>query len=253
MFLPYFLTHLEPLLPSFFSPLTEMTAAKPVHGQDESLADWLNKPRFTGHVPNDLIAVGSTEIFPLLFQRRTSRASTYHSGEDTAATPIDSEVGGAEIVAVLASPLYVQEREASADPSRVAQIQKIRLRPHHIFQSNAEKLAQKVTHTRKSSLKHHSDREDRIFRQKSTGSRALKLQAQQGAREEKAALARFLSGISYENSSWRTKKPYTLRGKIQHTLMQESTAEHADSSVHSLRQHLSLSLLRTPNYNFFRE
>ena len=59
----------------------------------------------TGYESNDLIAVGNAEIMPLLFQRRTSRASTYHSGEDTVATPNDSEVDDAHIVGLLASPL----------------------------------------------------------------------------------------------------------------------------------------------------
>ena len=32
---------------------------------------------FTGYEPNDLIEVGNTEVKPLFFQSRTSRASTY--------------------------------------------------------------------------------------------------------------------------------------------------------------------------------
>ena len=72
---------------------------------------------FTSHEPNNLIEVGNTDIMPLLFTRRMSRASTDHSGEDTVATPIDSEVDDAQIVGMLASPQYIQERKATADPS----------------------------------------------------------------------------------------------------------------------------------------
>ena len=47
--------------------------------------------------------------------------SIYYSGEDTVVTPNDSEIDCAKIVGILVSqsPLYIQEREASVDPSRV--------------------------------------------------------------------------------------------------------------------------------------
>ena len=50
---------------------------------------------FVDDEPNDLTEVNNSEVTPIFFQRRTSRASTYNSGEDTAATPVDSEVDDA--------------------------------------------------------------------------------------------------------------------------------------------------------------
>ena len=39
------------------------------------------------HEPNDLFEVNKSEVTPIFLQRRTSRASTYNSGEDIATAP----------------------------------------------------------------------------------------------------------------------------------------------------------------------
>ena len=106
---------------------------------------------FTGYEPNNLIEVGNTEIMPLFFQRRTSRASTYHSGEDTVATFIDSEVDDAQIAGMLASTLYIQERErqVQTDPDFFTLIEKIRRRAHPSF-SQVRGNLHRSSHTKES-------------------------------------------------------------------------------------------------------
>ena len=76
-----------------------------------------NKSASTGYEPNDLIEVNHSEVTPIFFQARQSRVSTYNSGEDIATTPMDWEVDDDQNMGMLASPLYIQGREASAESS----------------------------------------------------------------------------------------------------------------------------------------
>ena len=46
-------------------------------------------------------------------------ASTHNSYEDGATTPVESEINDAQIIGMLASPLFIHEREASADQPRI--------------------------------------------------------------------------------------------------------------------------------------
>ena len=86
--------------------------------------------------------------------------STCDSAENIATPPPESDLDDEQIRNMLASPLYLQVREASADRSRV----------HHSFKENsvsssshfresAGKLAAMLSHKRKSSQETLSDRE----------------------------------------------------------------------------------------------
>ena len=73
---------------------------------------------FTSYEPNDLTEMNNTELTPIFFHR-PSVTSTYDSAESIAIPPPESDVEDEEMMDVLASPLYLQEREASADQPRV--------------------------------------------------------------------------------------------------------------------------------------
>ena len=88
---------------------------------------------FTAYEPNDLTEVNNPEVPHIFFQRRTSRASTCNSGEDIAHTPMDSKVDDAQIVGMLASQLYTQERERQ-------------VQTHHEFITLTEKVSCQVHH-----------------------------------------------------------------------------------------------------------
>ena len=72
----------------------------------------------TGYEPNDLIEMDNTEITPIFFHR-SCVTSTYDSAESIAALPPESDLDDEQIKDTLASPLYLPEREASADQPRV--------------------------------------------------------------------------------------------------------------------------------------
>ena len=72
----------------------------------------------TGYVPKDLIDVNDTEVSPMFFHR-PSMTSTYDSAESIATPPLESDLDDQQIRDTLASPLYLREREASAE-SRIS-------------------------------------------------------------------------------------------------------------------------------------
>ena len=101
--------------------------------------------------PNSRIVDNSTEVKPMFFHR-PSMTSTYDSAESIATLPPESDVDDEQIWNMLASPLYLQEREARADQPRV----------YHSFRENsvsssshfreiAGKPAAVFSHTRRSS------------------------------------------------------------------------------------------------------
>ena len=81
----------------------------------------------TGYEPNakDLIEVTKTEVKPMFFHR-PSMASTHDSAESFVTPPPESDLDD-QVRKMLASPLYLQEREASADRPRV----------YHSFRENS--------------------------------------------------------------------------------------------------------------------
>ena len=85
---------------------------------------------------------------------------TYESAESIATPPAESDWFDEQIRNMLASPLYLQEREVSADRSRVdhsSRENSVSSSSH--FRESAEKLAAVFSHKRKSSQETLSDRE----------------------------------------------------------------------------------------------
>ena len=73
----------------------------------------------TSYEPKDLTEEDtSVQVEPMFFHR-PSVTSTYDSAESIATPPPESDLDKEQIRALQASPLYLQEREASADQSRV--------------------------------------------------------------------------------------------------------------------------------------
>ena len=72
----------------------------------------------TGYEPNDLTDMNNTEVTPIFFHC-WSVTSTSDSAESIATPPPESDVDDEQIRNMLAPPLYLQEREASADRSQV--------------------------------------------------------------------------------------------------------------------------------------
>ena len=66
----------------------------------------------TGYEPKDFIEVNDTEVSPMFFHR-PSMTSTYDSVESIATPPLESDLDDQQIGDMLASPLYLRERERS--------------------------------------------------------------------------------------------------------------------------------------------
>ena len=67
----------------------------------------------TGYEPKDLMEVNDTEVSPMFFHR-PSMTSTYDSAESIATPPLESDLDDQQVRDMLASPLYLREREREA-------------------------------------------------------------------------------------------------------------------------------------------
>ena len=73
----------------------------------------------TGYEPNATVEMSSAEVTPILLpSRRASFCSVYISCEDVTTTLMSQEVDERQSMGMLASPLLMQKREASAAPAR---------------------------------------------------------------------------------------------------------------------------------------
>ena len=81
----------------------------------------------SGYEPKDLTEEDTSILVKQTFFHRPSMTSTYDSAESIATHPPESDLDGEQIRTMLALPLYLQEREASADRSRV----------YHSFRENS--------------------------------------------------------------------------------------------------------------------
>ena len=90
-----------------------------------------------------------------MFFHRPSMTSTYDSAESVATLPPEPGLDDEQIRNMLASPLYLQEREASADRPRVYHsFREYVVSSSSHFREGAEKPAALFSHTRKSSQEH---------------------------------------------------------------------------------------------------
>ena len=128
----HFLTshmHFNPHMHSNPSYAQSINGTPPISSSDEiyqcddpinmslgSLAD-LHSP--TGYWPKDLAEEDNPVQVKPLFFHRPRKTSTYDSAESIATPPPESDFDDEQIRALLASSLYLQEREASADRSQV--------------------------------------------------------------------------------------------------------------------------------------
>ena len=98
--------------PTSISPIVHSSETEPCHDPQQVSIGFLADPTtFAAYEPKDPAENEDLRVKPLFFHR-PSITSTYDSAESIAT---DDE----QIRALLASPLYLQEREASADQSLV--------------------------------------------------------------------------------------------------------------------------------------
>ena len=163
------------------------------------------------------ITVKWAEVMPIFFQRSTNRASTCNSGEDTVAIPIDSEVADAQIVGMLASPLYTQEREASADPSRAYHSNRENsVSNSSFFDKSAGKPAPEFSHKRKSITELHSDTGG-VFGERQQVKSSWNYEQIKPLEENRKLYPHSLKRNFVREFVLENKEEYTLRGKIRNT------------------------------------
>ena len=114
-------------LPPFLLPQHTPSLLHPSHSDEQPL-----DPRtagrsgrlavqspLSGYEPNTTVKISSAEVPPIhLPSRRASFCSVNNSGQGATTTPGSSEVDERQSMGVLASPLLMQKREASAAPAR---------------------------------------------------------------------------------------------------------------------------------------
>ena len=114
----------------------------------------------TVYEPKDLAEDDDLCVKPLFFHR-PSITSTYDSSESIATPPPESDLDDEQIRAPLASPLCLQEREASADRSHVYRsVRETWCQVPSQVPKSTEKPVALFSIKRKSSQEAFSDRED---------------------------------------------------------------------------------------------
>ena len=82
--------------------------------------------------------------------------STYDSAESIATPPAESDLDDEQLRNVLASPLYLQEREASADRSRVYHSKEKTQCPVHLtYEKKVQGNLPQCSHTKENRVKKH--------------------------------------------------------------------------------------------------
>ena len=115
IFLTHFLTHLQTFLPPSYSPLTEITTAKDDTRQGAEFGRLAKQLPFTGKSPTISLKWAIRRFCRYSSRGERAKLRLTIQARTPFATTIDSEVDdAAPIVGMLASPLYIQEREASA-------------------------------------------------------------------------------------------------------------------------------------------
>ena len=105
--------------PTSTSPIVHSSEINPCHDpQQASIGYMADVPPTTSYELKDLEENDDPRV-KLLFFNRPSFTSTYDSAESIATPPPESDLDDEQICALLTSPLYLQEREASADRSPV--------------------------------------------------------------------------------------------------------------------------------------
>ena len=107
------LSKCTPIRPSFLFPSHGDKPCDDLQNVSFSLIAEPHSP--TGYEPNDLTEVDTSVLVKPMFFHRPSMTSTYDSAESISTLPPESDLGDEQIRNMLASPLYFQEREASAD------------------------------------------------------------------------------------------------------------------------------------------
>ena len=187
----------------------------------------------TGYEPKDLTEDDtSVQVKPMLFHR-PGMTSTYDSAESIATPLLVSDLDDEQIRNMLASPLYVQEREASADRSRIYHS----FRENSVFSSShfrdsAGKLVAGFSHERMSSQETVSDRE-------------CPSSGHQPVRGEDEALSRLFESENAADWTLKNKKDHLLAEATSEVLKEECRADFLDCSIRELQRQIHSSRHQT--------
>ena len=151
----------------------------------------------TGYEPTDLAEEDTSMLVKPTIFHRPSMTSTSDSAESLATHPPESDLDDEEIRNMLASPLYLQEGEASADRSLV----------YHSFRFIS--FQNKCGETCRGVLTQKKV-ESRI----SLRQRRYSVGTSSSLRRKWSSIQTVWSGRSCETGSWRTKRSSTRRSKI---------------------------------------
>ena len=143
----------------------------------------------TGYEPNDLVELDNMEKF----LNRSVMTSACDSAESIATPPLESDLDDEQIQVMLASPQYLQEREASADQHRVYHsCRENSVSSSSRFETSAGRPAALFSNKRKSRQDFHSDRNGTFL-------------MHQQAQGENYTLPRFSGSESDQSASCRGK------------------------------------------------
>ena len=213
-------------LPQHVPSLLYRTVLNPaIHGQEDSLVDWLN----------NVLSQVMSPTPSLRSEVQRLHLCSYHQGEQVSvrrtiyvtATPVSSEVNEREIMEMFASPQLMQKREASAAPA--------------IIQHSNRESSMSGT-SRIPSAGRPTKRTGVMFRlRKSTWLPGTA--ADVAAEGEEAALSRLSEAIT----SWRAKESDTVRSTIwdEYAGVKDLKCRHdpprIDRQIHFHRLELQLS------------
>ena len=172
----------------------------------------------TGYEPKDLTQEDTSTLVKPMFFHRPSMTSTCDSAESIATLPPESVLDDQQIRKMLASPLYLQEREARRVYLRFRE--NSMLSSSH-FRDSAGKPAAVFSHKRKSSQETLSDREGI-----SSGRQPV-----QGKDE---ALSRFSGSENGARLALEEQRDHLLAEAKSEVLKQECRADFLDCSFREL-------------------
>ena len=167
-------------------------------------------------------------VKPMFFDR-PSVTSTYDSPESIATLPPESDLDDEQIRNMLASPLYSQEREASADRSRVNHsYRENSVSSSSLFRASGRRPAAVFSHKRKSNQESHSDRE------------GISL-APRAVRGENKALSKLSGSENASRPVLEEQRDHLLAEAKSEVLKQEGRTDFLDCPIRELQRQIHSS------------
>ena len=191
----------------------------------------------TGYESKDLTEEDTSVQVKQTFFHRPSMTAASDSAESIATRPLESDFDDEQIRNMLASPLYLQKREANADRSPVDHSfrENSVLSSSH-FRDSSVKPAAVISHKRKSSQETLSDREGL-----SSG--------HQPVRGEDEALSRLSESENAAKLALKEPKVHLLAEAKSEVLKQECRADFLDCSTRKRQRQIRSSRMEIDHTN----